>query len=120
MDPRIRNAAAVLGLAMAAGTVFQVASAQAPQAMGSAATAARPTAKVLPFEQLERMAAREVPYITEIEIKDLLMEVEGRDAQGLKIELLMDRRDGQVLSRKVKYPKHAQRAPYPPAPAPAR
>lgn len=62
--------------------------------------------KVLSFEQLERIAAREVAYISEIEVRDLLLKVKGHDAQGMKIELLMDRRDGQVMERKLKYPKH--------------
>jgi hypothetical protein len=39
--------------------------------------------------------------IREIEIKDLVVEVEGRDAQGRKIELLMDRRSGEILSQKL-------------------
>ncbi|TWT17461.1 hypothetical protein FQY83_16965 [Luteimonas marina] len=65
--------------------------------------------RVLSFEQLERIAAREVPHITELEIKDLTLKVKGYDAQGMKLDVLLDRRDGYVLSRRVKYPKHMQR-----------
>lgn len=65
--------------------------------------------RVLSFEQLERIAAREVPHITELEIKDLTLKVKGYDAQGMKLDVLLDRRDGYVLSRQVKYPKHMQR-----------
>lgn|GEM_PF-1079382 len=65
--------------------------------------------RVLSFEQLERIAAREVPHITELEIKDLTLKAKGYDAQGMKVDVLLDRRDGYVLSRRVKYPKHMQR-----------
>lgn len=37
----------------------------------------------------------------EMELKDLVVEVEGRDAQGRKVELLIDRRSGEILSRKL-------------------
>ena len=39
--------------------------------------------------------------IREIELKDLVVEVEGRDANGRKVELLIDRRTGETLSQKL-------------------
>ena len=39
--------------------------------------------------------------IREIELRDLVVEVEGRDAQGRKVELLVDRRNGEILSQKL-------------------
>jgi hypothetical protein len=39
--------------------------------------------------------------IHEIELKDLIVEVEGRDANGRKVELLIDRRTGETLSQKL-------------------
>jgi hypothetical protein len=39
--------------------------------------------------------------IREIELRDSVVEVEGRDAQGRKVELLVDRRNGEILSRKL-------------------
>jgi hypothetical protein len=39
--------------------------------------------------------------IQEIELRDSVVEVEGRDAQGREIELLVDRRSGEILSRKL-------------------
>jgi hypothetical protein len=39
--------------------------------------------------------------IHEIELRDSVVEVEGRDAQGKKVELLVDRRNGEILSRKL-------------------
>jgi hypothetical protein len=38
--------------------------------------------------------------IQEIELRDTVVEVEGRDAEGRKVELLVDRRNGEILSRK--------------------
>jgi hypothetical protein len=38
--------------------------------------------------------------IREIELRDTVVEVEGRDDQGRKVELLVDRRNGEILSRK--------------------
>ena len=52
---------------------------------------------------VERRAISEgVSVITEIELEDRLAEVEGRDAQQRKVELVIDRRTGEVLQRKVK------------------
>ncbi|TWT21446.1 PepSY domain-containing protein [Luteimonas marina] len=52
---------------------------------------------------VERRAIAEgVSVITEIELEDRLAEVEGRDAQQRKVELVIDRRTGEVLQRKVK------------------
>ncbi|KAF1685671.1 hypothetical protein B1992_10730 [Pseudoxanthomonas broegbernensis] len=76
----------------------------------------QPTAAVLPFEQLERIAAGEMAHVTELEVRDLLLKAKGFDAQGMKVEVLLDRRDGYVLSRRIKAPKHMQR--YAPHPAP--
>jgi hypothetical protein len=104
----------ILGLALAAlaGLSVPVAVAQSPMPRSHIDTA-RPTAAVLPFEQLERIAAREIAHVTELEVRDLLLKAKGYDAQGMKVEVLLDRRDGYVLSRRVKMPKHMQRyAPY--------
>ncbi len=58
------------------------------------------------FRELERLALVEVPYIKKMEIRDALLKVDGYDAQGLKVKVYMDRRNGNVLSREVKYDKH--------------
>ncbi len=104
MIARYKHVPVALVLAVAAGTFVQAATAQAPQARAAHA----PSAAVLPFEQLERLAAREMAQVTELEVRDLVLKAKGYDARGMKVELLMDRRDGQVLSRRVKYPKHMQ------------
>lgn len=59
-------------------------------------------ANLLSLADIEtRMTAQGIK-IKEIEIQDLLVEVEGFDAQGRKIELKLDRRTGDVLSQRVK------------------
>ena len=58
------------------------------------------------FAELERMALAEVPYVKKIEIRDLLLKVDGFNEQGMKVKLYMDRRTGAVLSRELKYDKH--------------
>ncbi|HEU4484303.1 MAG TPA: PepSY domain-containing protein [Povalibacter sp.] len=67
--------------------------------VGLAQTA--PAASVLSLGDLEsRMVAQGIT-IREIELRDLVAEVEGRDASGRKVELLVDRRSGEILSRKL-------------------
>lgn len=101
-----------VALAALTGLFIHIAIAQTPAPRHYNETA-RPTAAVLSFEQLERIAAREMAQVTELEVRDLLLKAKGYDAQGMKVELLLDRRDGYVLSRRVKVPKHLQRyAPY--------
>jgi hypothetical protein len=56
---------------------------------------------VLSLGDIESRLTAQGIQIREIEIKDLVVEVEGRDAQGRKIELLVDRRSGEILSQKL-------------------
>lgn len=46
-----------------------------------------------------RLAAQGIK-VKEIEIRDLLAEVEGYDAQGREIEVVIDRRSGETLSHR--------------------
>ena len=64
------------------------------------------TAGSMPFEQLERLAVQHVPYIKKLEVRDLLLKVDGFDEQGMKVKVHLDRRTGDLLSREVKYDKH--------------
>lgn len=71
-------------------------------AVGATAFAqASAPANVLSIADIEaRMTAQGIS-IREIELRDLVAEVEGRDANGRKIELLVDRRSGEILSKKL-------------------
>jgi hypothetical protein len=79
-----------------------VASAIVLLAVGNATFAQTPAvSNVLSLADLEsRMVAQGIS-IREIELRDLVAEVEGRDASGRKVELLVDRRSGEILSRKL-------------------
>jgi hypothetical protein len=39
--------------------------------------------------------------VTEIKIKDRILEVEGRDASNREVDLVVDRRSGEILSHKL-------------------
>ena len=71
------------------------------QAIAQAARAS--TAGLLNLAEIERRAAAEgIVAVTEIELENRLAEVEGRDAQQRKVELVIDRKTGEVLQRKTK------------------
>ena len=81
---------AVLTVAMTLGAASGLALAQE--------TAAPP--KLLTLTEIESKLVAQGIRVREMEVKDKVLEVEGDDAQGRKIELLVDRRSGEVLSRK--------------------
>lgn len=55
-------------------------------------------ANVLSVGEIESRLAAQGIKVKEIEVRDLLAEVEGWDAQGREIELTIDRRNGETLS----------------------
>ena len=59
-----------------------------------------PQAPVLSLGELESRLTAQGITIREIELRSLVAEIEGRDAQGRKVELLVDRRSGEILSQK--------------------
>jgi uncharacterized membrane protein YkoI len=92
LHPRLtsfRSAAAATVLMIAGGVAI------------AQTTAPATPANVLSIADIEsRMVAQGIS-IKEIELRDLVVEVEGRDANGRKVELLVDRRNGEILSRKL-------------------
>lgn len=66
-------------------------------------------AGLLTLDEIESRASAQGIEIKEIELRNLLVEVEGRDANAQKVQLLIDRRSGEVLSREVKAPKQRNR-----------
>lgn len=89
--------ACVLAVAMGAGML-----------MGSvhAQNTTPAPANVLSLADIEsRMLAQGIT-IKEVEIHNNAAEIEGYDASGNKVELLLDRRSGEVLSRKTKTRRH--------------
>lgn len=76
--------------------------AAAPVAQTAPATQPAPAAapKLLSLTEIESRLAAQGFRMKEMEVKDKVLEVEGYDAQGGKVELLVDRRNGEILSRK--------------------
>lgn len=97
MKPMIlKNAAAtVLGAAFLAAGLS--ACAQSPSAARSASTAG-----LLSAGEIEKRAVAEGLDVSEIELEGRLAEVEGFDAQSRRVELVIDRRSGEILTRKTK------------------
>lgn len=97
IKPTVLNASWVAALACALSLLAIQAGAQTvPPAAPAAATA-----NVLSLGEIESRLTAQGITIREIELRDLVAEVEGRDAQGRKVELLLDRRSGEILSRKL-------------------
>jgi hypothetical protein len=91
-----RPLAAAWIAAVAGIFAFVSLSAGAQQAPSPAATS-----PVLSLGDIESRLTAQGITIHEIELRDSVVEVEGRDAQGRKVELLVDRRNGEILSRKL-------------------
>lgn len=53
----------------------------------------------LGLAELEQRISSQGLRVKEMKIKDLLLEVEAYDEQNREVELLIDRRSGEVLSR---------------------
>lgn len=50
---------------------------------------------------LERVVENQGVHVKSAKVRDLLLRVEGVDAQGRKVELMVDRRTGEILSRQL-------------------
>ena len=88
--------AALLGSIVLAFGAAGLAFAQNPPPPKPVAT----PANVLSLGDIESRLVVQGIKIREIEVRDLLVEVEGHDAEGRKIELVIDRRSGETLSHK--------------------
>lgn len=64
---------------------------------GAAATGAR---TMLSLTEIEKVANAQGVRVTELEVKDNVVEVEGRDSSNREVKLLVDRRSGEILSRR--------------------
>lgn len=57
-------------------------------------------AGVLSVGDIETRLGAQGIKVKEVEIRDLIAEVEGYDAQGREVELVIDRRNGETLAHK--------------------
>nr|WP_298724550.1 PepSY domain-containing protein [uncultured Steroidobacter sp.] len=55
-------------------------------------------ANVLSVSEIESRLGAQGIKVKEIEVRDLIAEVEGYDAQGREVEMVIDRRSGEMLS----------------------
>lgn len=110
-----RNQSTFFGAGLAASLVLVAAAALAADpvtapAAGAQATPATPeqtaapaagATKLLSLTEIESRLTAQGIRVSEMEVHDKVLEVEGRDAQGRKIDLIVDRRNGEILSRKL-------------------
>lgn len=59
--------------------------------------------ETLSLAEIESRLQAQGISVEEMEAEGLLVEVEGRDAEGREIELKIDRRNGEVLARKYEH-----------------
>ena len=89
------------GLAAALALAGMTAAAQTPPATPEQPAApAAATTTMLSLTEIESRLTAQGIRMKEMEVHDKVLEVEGFDAQGRKIDLIVDRRNGEILSRK--------------------
>lgn len=91
---RVAVFAAAVTVAGGIGTVLAQTQTASPQ------PAATTAANLLSLGEIENRLGSQGIKIREIEVRDLLLEIEGFDAQGREIEIVVDRRTGETLSHK--------------------
>lgn len=85
--------AAVASLAAVAGVAYAQTQAAQEQVVQVPANA-------LSAGEIESRLTAQGIKVKEIEMKDLIAEVDGYDAQGREIDLIIDRRNGETLSHR--------------------
>lgn len=93
------TASRIAALACAVSLAGLAAQAQTPTTPEAQRDQAAP-AGVLSLGEIETRVTAQGITISEIEVRDRVVEVEGRDANGKKVELILDRRSGEILSQK--------------------
>jgi len=82
-------------LAAAGGLGLAQAQSQTPPASSAAAPG-----ELLSLGEIEARLAAQGVKIKDIEVRDKVLEIEGYDEQGREIELVVDRRTAEILSRR--------------------
>jgi len=73
----------------------------APANNAAPGTTPAPNGVFLGLTDIESQLTAQGIRVTEMEVHDKVLEVDGVDAQGRKIDLIVDRRNGEILSRKL-------------------
>lgn len=101
---RVFGAAALgtvlLGLSAGPSAAQTSEAAPAPAAAPAGASAAG-VRQMLSLSEIEKLASAQGVRVSELEVKDNVVEVEGRDSGNREVKLLVDRRSGEILSRKL-------------------
>lgn len=73
-----------------------------PAAAAPAPAAAPPAAGKAPLglSEIEALLQRQGIRVHELEVRDHVVEAEGRDTSNRKVEVIVDRRSGEILSRR--------------------
>jgi hypothetical protein len=79
-----------------------VEAADAPPAVSAPAPDAVPSTGKAPLglSQIESLLQKQGIRVQEMEVRDHVVEAEGRDASNREVELIVDRRTGEILSRR--------------------
>jgi hypothetical protein len=101
---RNQRVIAVLALCAASAAVFAVdPPAPTPAVEAPSTPTPSPSAaaqKFLTLTEIESRLAAQGIHVREMEVRDKVLEVEGTSTQEGKVELLIDRRTGEILSRR--------------------
>jgi len=77
----------------------QVEKPDAAQSPANNATAAS-NGTLLSLSQIESLLQAQGIRVHELEVRDRVVEAEGRDANNRKVEVIVDRRSGEILSNR--------------------
>ncbi|MFC4308781.1 PepSY domain-containing protein [Steroidobacter flavus] len=78
-------------------------------AQNAAAPVVNVPANALSIGEIENRLSAQGIKVKEIKVRDLLAKVEGYDAQGREIEMVIDRRNGETLSHKYDDDDHKRK-----------
>ena len=70
-----------------------------PEATTPAATAPASNEAMMSLTDIEQLLKGQGLRVTELEVKDRIVEVEAYDSSNREIDLIVDRRTGEILSR---------------------
>jgi hypothetical protein len=112
MINRVRQISAAVGAAgivtlgaglfgIFAGPIGAQQPATTPPAAATQTSAPAAARTMLSLTEIEKIVNAQGIRVSELEVKDNVVEVEGRDKTDREVELLVDRRSGEILTRKV-------------------
>ena len=98
------SAASIAATLMMAGglAIAQQPAVENPSVAAPAPATATPAVNksALGLGQIEALLQRQGIHVKELEVRDNVVEVEGHDATNRKVEVTVDRRSGEILSRR--------------------